>query len=204
MPERGLGGSETSQGADPPDGRTSTDPEAARRQLIFKVVDGTTYADWESVYRDNVVGIYQLVFRRVGNAPDAEDLAQEVLMRTLRTLRLPAPIHEVRSYLVKTARTVLADHWRKHYGAPETVMDLECLSGPVLISSEPDGRSAERAIRILNLLPDHFRKILELRFLHGYSVSQAAAEMNVSKANAKVLQHRALRKAAALGQDLMD
>ena len=31
------------------------------------------YPDWESVYQDNVVGIYQLAFRKVGNAPDAED-----------------------------------------------------------------------------------------------------------------------------------
>jgi hypothetical protein len=36
------------------------------------VVDGLTYEDWEAVYRDNVAGIYHLVFRRVGNAPDAE------------------------------------------------------------------------------------------------------------------------------------
>ena len=204
MPERGLGGSETGHHADPTDGKAGTDIDAARRRPVLGVVDATTYADWESVYRDNVVGIYRLMFRHVGNAPDAEDLAQEVLMRTLRTLRLPAPSHEVRSYLVKTARTVLADHWRKHYAATETVMDLEHLSGPVLIPSEPDGRSAERAVRILNLLPDHFRRILELRFLHSCSVSEAAAEMKVSTANAKVLQYRALRKAAELGQHLME
>jgi len=27
----------------------------------FTVVEGDIYTDWESVYRDNVVGIYQLV-----------------------------------------------------------------------------------------------------------------------------------------------
>src|ERR1700738_2590829 len=75
------------------------------------------YTDGESVYRDSVVGIYQLAIRRVGSAADAEDLAQEVLIRTLKTLRLPAPVHNVKAYLVKTARTVLADHWRRHYGA---------------------------------------------------------------------------------------
>ena len=83
------------------------DPEP-RPSRPFSVVEGASYPDWESVYRDNVLGIYQLVFRRVGNRADAEDLAAEVLIQTLRTLRFPAPVHDVRSYLVKTARTVLA------------------------------------------------------------------------------------------------
>lgn len=181
---------------------TTTDAPPGRSRPAFEVVHGATYADWESVYRDNVVGIYQLVFRRVGNAPDAEDLAAETFLRTLHTLRLPAPVHEVRSYLVKTARTTLADHWRKHYAAPESPMDMEHLSAPFLTTSEPIGRSTERAERILNLLPDRFRQILELRFLRGYTVTEAAGELNVSKANARVLQYRALRRAAELARDL--
>jgi DNA-directed RNA polymerase specialized sigma24 family protein len=56
------------------------------------------------MYRDNIVGIYHLVHRRVGNAADAEDLAEEVLMHTLKTLRLSASVNNVRAYLVKTAR----------------------------------------------------------------------------------------------------
>jgi RNA polymerase sigma-70 factor (ECF subfamily) len=177
--------------------------ETPRWHRRFEVVQGSTYPDWESVYRDNLVGIYQLVYRRVGNPPDAEDLAEEVLMRTLKTLHLPAPVHEVRSYLVKTARTVLADHWRKHYAAPETVADLEHVSAQVLLSDDPEPGADERAEKILALLPDRFRQILELRFLRGYTVNEAAEEMNVSRANAKVLQYRALRKAAELGRDLM-
>ena len=45
-------------------------------------------------------------------------------------------------------------------------------------------------------LPDHYRQILELRFLQGNSIKESAAELGVSVANAKVLQHRALRLAA--------
>ena len=48
---------------------------------------GASYTDWESVYQDNVVGIYQLAFRRVGNSGDAEDVAEEVRIRTLNTLQ---------------------------------------------------------------------------------------------------------------------
>ncbi|HEY8643444.1 MAG TPA: RNA polymerase sigma factor [Candidatus Dormibacteraeota bacterium] len=167
----------------------------------FTVVEGDSYADWESVYRDNVLGIYQLVFRQVGNAPDAEDLAAETLIRTLRTLRLPAPVGEVRSYLVKTARTVLADHWRKHYAAAPTLVDTDRVDRESGFEYAPSASSSERALRILELLPDRLRQVLELRFLRGYSVREVAAEMNITAGNAKVLQHRALRRAAEIGQE---
>jgi len=157
------------------------------------------YPDWESVYQDNVVGIYQLAFRRVGNAADAEDLAEDVLMQTLKTLRLPAPVPTVRAYLVKTARTVLADHWRRHYAARDAANELEQV--PVEILGNPD--AVERAQRLLSLLPEHFRNILELRFLRGYSVREAAGELGVTESNARVLQFRALRKAAELEREVL-
>ena len=160
------------------------------------------YTDWESVYQDNVVGIYQLVFRRVGNAADAEDLAEDVLIRTLKTLRFPAPVHNVRSYLVKTAKTVLADHWRTHYAAENVALELEQL--PPQGSAGPSSTVAsDRAQRLLALLPDHFRRILELRFLQGCSVREAAGQMGVTEANARVLQFRALRKAAELEGEVL-
>jgi RNA polymerase sigma factor (sigma-70 family) len=160
------------------------------------------YTDWESVYQDNVVGIYQLVFRRVGNAADAEDLAEDVLIRTLKTLRFPAPVHNVRAYLVKTAKTVLADHWRSHYAAENLALELEQL--PSQGSASPSsGVASDRAQRLLALLPDHFRRVLELRFLQGCSVREAASQMGVTEANARVLQFRALRKAAELEGEVL-
>ena len=41
--------------------------------------------------------------------------------------------------------------------------------------------------------------MLELRFLERLSVAETARELGVSHGNAKVLQYRALRKAALLG-----
>ena len=164
--------------------------------------DTAVYLDWESVYQDNVVGIYQLAFRRVGNAADAEDLAEEVLMHTLKTLRLPAPVHNVRAYLVKTARTVLADHWRRYYAARDAATELEQLP-PDALASPHNSEASERAERLLSLLPDHFRRVLELRFLRGYSVREAANELGVTESNARVMQFRALRKAAELEREVL-
>lgn len=159
-----------------------------------------TYADWEAVYQDNVVGIYQLVYRRVGNAADAEDLAEEVLLRTLKALRLPAAARSVRAYLVQTANTVLADHWRRHYAAKEAVLELQRLP-PDPLSGSSGSVAVERAERVLGLLPENFRRVLELRFLRGFSVREVARELRLTESNVRVIQFRALRKAAQVERE---
>ena len=42
------------------------------------------YPDWDAVYRDNVTWVYRLMYSKVGNQPDAEDLTAEVFMAALR------------------------------------------------------------------------------------------------------------------------
>ena len=60
------------------------------------------------------------------------------------------------------------------------------------------GTAPQRVKVLLEALPNHYRRILELRFLDGRSVKDSAEELGVSVANARVLQHRALRLAARL------
>ncbi|MBJ7604235.1 MAG: sigma-70 family RNA polymerase sigma factor [Candidatus Dormibacteraeota bacterium] len=162
---------------------------------------GQSYEDWETIYHQNVVGIYRLVYGRVGNRPDAEDITAEVFLAALRRLRLPAPVPSVRAYLVATARTVLADHWRRHYSAPTAISFVEGLAADLPVPWA-EGEAAERATRVMSQLPDQPRRVLELRFLRGYSIKETAADMGITSANARVLQHRALRRAAELEAEL--
>jgi RNA polymerase sigma-70 factor (ECF subfamily) len=82
----------------------------------LRVVSGEFYPDWEAVYRDNIDRVYRLMFAKVGNRPDAEDLTAEVFLAALRPLRVSASVPEVRAYLLTTARTVLAGYWRRTLG----------------------------------------------------------------------------------------
>src|ERR1700722_14641179 len=167
------------------------------------VVDDDTYANWESVHRDNIDRLYRLMYARVGNRPDAEDLTSEVFRTALGPLQLTASKGEVRSYLLVTAQTVLASHWRRTLGLAITTIDPESdLNALVEPSGLKDPTDApQRAAKILDALPDRYRRILELRFLEACTIKEAAQEMGVSVSNAKVLQHRALRMAAKVGSE---
>ncbi|HLX77957.1 MAG TPA: sigma-70 family RNA polymerase sigma factor [Acidimicrobiales bacterium] len=162
------------------------------------------YTDWESVYRDNIRRLYGLMYARVGNRPDAEDLTSEVFRTALRPLRLPSSKGEVRSYLLLTAKTVLASHWRRRLGLSVTSIDEESDLAYFNETSGLDQPSdaPNRAGRILAALPDRYRRILELRFLETCTIKEAAHTMNISINNAKVLQHRALRMAAKVALEM--
>src|ERR1700730_1673131 len=177
---------------------------AAGDVAYLRVVATDAYSDWESVYRDNVARLYRLMYARVGNRPDAEDLTSEEVRTALGPLRLGSSKGEVRSYLLITAQTVLASHWRRTLGQPVTSIDPESDVGYVAEPPGPDQPSTapHRAGRILAALPDRYRRILELRFLEACSIKEAAHAMDVSVSNAKVLQHRALRMAAQVTLEL--
>jgi RNA polymerase sigma factor (sigma-70 family) len=175
-------------------------PEVTR----LRVVDADSYTDWESVYRDNVTRLYRLIYARVGNRPDAEDLTSEVFRTALGPLKLTSSKGEVRSYLLTTAQTVLASHWRRTLGTPVTTIDPDADMASLVEPSGPEAPSdaPQRARRILSTLPERYRRILELRFLEACSIKEAAQAMGVSVSNAKVLQHRALRMAAKAGLEV--
>ena len=185
--------------------RAGHQPASADGDVAYlRVVDTDAYADWESVYRDNVDRLYRLMYARVGNRPDAEDLTSEVFRTALGPLRMASSKGEVRSYLLVTARTVLASHWRRRLGLAVTSIDPQADAGYL---AEPSGTdipsdAPHRAGNILAALPERYRRILELRFLETCSIKEAAHTMDVSVSNAKVLQHRALRMAAKVAVEL--
>ena len=107
------------------------------------------------------------------------------------------------AYLLVTARTVLASHWRRRLGLPVTSVEP---GGGMPYLAEPSGPSEptdapERAGAVLAALPDRYRRVLELRFLEACSIKEVAKTMDISVSNAKVLQHRALHMAAKVAQD---
>lgn len=143
--------------------------------------------------------VYAFIFARVGNRADAEDLTQQVALKAIPRLRSGATQAAIRSYLFATARSALAVFWSARFGLPEEELreDLQEERG----QPAPAGESVERVERILSQLPANYRKLLELRFLRGYTLKEVAAELGTTLGGIKVMQLRALRAAARVVTD---
>ena len=174
-----------------------------RRSIVthLRSVSGDTYPDWDAIYLDNVERLYRMMFSRVGNRPDAEDLTAEVFRAALGPLRTSASVGEVRAYLLTTARTVLASHWRRRYSMEISSIDVEAEVASPRDDPPQESDAPQRVTDILAELPERYGRILQLRFLQSSSLKEAARAMNISLSNAKVLQHRALRRAAQLMEE---
>jgi RNA polymerase sigma factor (sigma-70 family) len=138
--------------------------------------------------------VYAFIYARVGNKADAEDLTQQVAMKAIPRLRQGAPVSAIRGYLFATARSVLGGFWSTRLGLSEAELHEDLALAVPQVA--PNEERADTVQRILAELSDNYRRVLELRFLHGYSLKEVAAEMNSTVGAVKVMQLRALRAAA--------
>jgi RNA polymerase sigma factor (sigma-70 family) len=177
----------------------STESEPPREEGQGEVVEFPTPARATDIALDELEMVYAFIYARVGNRADAEDLTQQVAMKAFPRLRDGAPASAIRGYLFATARSVLGAFWSTRLGMSESELreDLAMVA-PTVTGSEA---SADRAQRILAALSDNYRRVLELRFLHGYSLKEVAAEMKSTVGAVKVMQLRALRAAARVRLD---
>jgi len=167
------------------------DPPSAQTGDLLELPAASRATD---IALDELEIVYAFIYARVGNRADAEDLTQQVAMKAIPRLRQGAPASSIRGYLFATARSVLGAFWSTRLGLSEAELHEDLALAP---PTGPESQeSMEKAQRILAALSDNYRRVLELRFLHGYSLKEVAAEMRSTVGAVKVMQLRALRAAA--------
>jgi RNA polymerase sigma factor (sigma-70 family) len=167
----------------------------------------------QSVYDAHVEQIYRFVYFKVGNREDAEDITSQVFIKAAQSLDVEQPAQTMLAWLYQVARTTITDHWRNYYKGVTTSLDEMEEDGPMYFAAEPiiaggaEVEEIEPAVEkvraVLALLPENYRRVLELRFLHGCSLKETAAALQITEANAKVIQHRAIQKAMKVGAQLI-
>jgi hypothetical protein len=103
----------------------------------------------------------------------------------------------VRGWLYATARSTIVDYWQAQ-GKSE-MHSLSGLEEQLHFRDDTAEASQQVEMRVqhlLSLLPERDRTILTLRYLQGYSAAEIASALGTSAGHIRVLQLRALRRAA--------
>jgi RNA polymerase sigma-70 factor (ECF subfamily) len=176
------------------------DDQATSSEEPGQVLDLPAASRATDIALDELELIYAFIYARVGNRADAEDLTQQVALKAIPRLRQGAPASAIRGYLFATARSMLGAFWSTKLGLSEAELHDDLALG--VPPGPPSEESAEKAQRILAALSDNYRRVLELRFLHGYSLKEVAVDMRSTVGAVKVMQLRALRAAAKVRLDV--
>lgn len=178
-------------------------PPGDERQLIQRAQRGETQA-FGQLYERYAPRLFRFLWAHLDDPRDAEDLTEEVFLRTWRAL----PGYRLRetpfvSFLFRVARNALTDHYRQARrrgravawdAEPAQPGDLSQLADPgsdpaLALSREQERQQIRQA---LSGLRGDYRLVLELRFWSDLSTEEIAQAMGRSAAAVRVLQYRAL------------
>jgi RNA polymerase sigma-70 factor (ECF subfamily) len=134
---------------------------------------------------------------RVGNHHLAEDVVQESLIKALKADQHPETDEETTTWFYRILRRSIIDVYRKQ-GARSRALERFQKQLPETPDVDDERELCKCFRRLLPLVPEQYRELLEEVDLKGQELDVAAAKLGVTKNNLTVRLHRArkhLRKA---------
>jgi RNA polymerase sigma-70 factor (ECF subfamily) len=151
--------------------------------------------------------IYNYIYRRCGEQVVAEDLAAQVFLKMLESIRDGKSWHSSFSgWLYRIAHNLVIDHYRRRDRQPSVNIDD---APPAASGSEDPVATAEMNIdadrlrAAIRRLTDEQAEVVSLRFLEGYSIAEVADMVGRSEGAIKALQYRAVATLRSLLYDEM-
>jgi RNA polymerase sigma-70 factor (ECF subfamily) len=193
---------------------TDQPPTASDAEIIRRIIDGdvNSFEHLLKKYQDHVLGIVKkhVPYREV------EEMAQEVFVRAYQALPGFKQEGSFKQWLSSITVRTCYDFWRKQYRSRELPMsDISERHRKWLektLSNQSDlsfyEKSKEKEARelldwALGKLSPRDRMILELVYLEGLSVKEAAGLLGWSVANVKVRSFRSRKKVEGLLTELI-
>jgi RNA polymerase sigma-70 factor (ECF subfamily) len=185
------------------EGQNMTDPNRHDRDLVTRVLKGDERA-FDSLVDEYYARLYRFAYTRVGSdAEAAQDVVQGTFEKVIQKLdyyRAEAPLF---SWLCTFCRYEIAAHWKRlGRSAPEVELVEEApevraaLESLAALDDAPDAaferRELGRLVRMtLDYLPVRYGNVLDLKYIHGLSVRDVAARLEMTPKAVESLLTRA-------------
>jgi RNA polymerase sigma-70 factor (ECF subfamily) len=179
-------------------GDRAEDTGRADAGLALVISDGTALS-WSEVFDEHAPAIAS--YARSRGVRDVEDLVQDVFVAAVRQQEdFVGDRSGLRSLLFAIAYRRIADHHRRSYRRPETLVPEHTPRpdpGPTVEQVVDLGDSASRAIQAFAVLSDRERRVIEMRLIEEASPASVARALGLTSGNVRVIQSRALVKIRA-------
>jgi RNA polymerase sigma-70 factor (ECF subfamily) len=144
--------------------------------------------------------VYNLCYRMLGNAEDAEDASQEAFIRAFRAIRRYDPSRKFLTWLLSIAANYCIDQHRR-VKAPLVGLDEAPISFLAERRAGPEQRLAQRETSnevqvLLSSLDSRDRAAVILYYWHEYSYQEIASQLKLSESALKTRLHRARKTLA--------
>jgi RNA polymerase sigma-70 factor, ECF subfamily len=164
-------------------------------QLLKKAKNGDAQAFGE-LYERHALVVFRFLYAHLDDRLDAEDLTEEVFLRTWRSLpRYRDQGVPFKAFLFRVAHNALVDHYRSHSRSKgelsiedSVIHDLRDEPGSLFLQNQEH----QELRNTLAGLREDYQTVLIARFLADLSPEETAQVMGRSVGAVRVLQHRAL------------
>jgi RNA polymerase sigma-70 factor (ECF subfamily) len=178
---------------------TSQDVEVSDQELAWiqraQAGDRAAFSRLVGVYQTPV---YNLAYRMLGNAAEAEDAAQETFLRAYTRLHTYRSEHKFSTWILSIASHYCVDRLRRRHfiwlstdeePVQEVIQAYATAESPESAALDAESRAEVQAM--LNILDPMYRTPLILRYWHDLSYKEIAEVMGVTEATVKTRLHRA-------------
>jgi len=162
-----------------------------------------TSSNAANAWSDLHAAVRAFVARRVRDAHTADDIAQDVMLKTQSHLASNAPAADkLEAWVFRVARNAIVDHYRaRRDGGSVDAMDAIAVEEP---ESTPAAELSQCIRQIIQRLPAEYAQALTLTDLEGLSQQQLADRIGLSLSAAKSRVQRAREKLQAMILDCCD
>lgn len=163
-------------------------------------VKGETERLFRELYNDHYGDVYRFVRQSVQHREEVEDLVQDIFIQAYRNFEKFRGECGYKTWLFAIAHNQLNSMWRKFFRrkriAKQYEQDIKAeAEASYTMEAEWEQRLLSSELHVaLEQLSEQYREVIVLRYLHDFSVSDAAIIMNTNDTRVRVLTHRAIIK----------
>jgi RNA polymerase sigma-70 factor (ECF subfamily) len=163
---------------------------AAEAELVARCRNGELDA-FEDVYRQYSTRLYNLAFRMVGNAADADDLLQEIFLTAYRKLDTFRGASALGTWLYRLGMNVCLDRLRSKAARQDHATDL--LDDRIGHTAHETRMSVNRLDleRAIKALPEGSRAAFLLHDVEGFDHHEVGRILGIAEGTSKSQVHKA-------------